>query len=556
VAGAPPPPPSPRGGGSEQPLPPPGGGWEGGARGHAPAIARRSFLLSPLALAACTPSPDIPGGFAGASAERGHLLRAPPPPSGAPLQRRTRVVIAGAGVAGLAAARALRQRGIDDFVVLDLEDTAGGNSRGGQLQGIACPLGAHYLPVPGDAAREVQDFLEDLGVRRRVAGRWTYDERMQCHAPQERLFIQGEWQAGLVPLHGVGATTLASYARFAHEVAKLRASGLFTIPARNQAALHALDGQRFADWLAARELHDPQLRWYLDYCCRDDYGAGIATVSAWAGLHYFAARHGFHAPGFDGEEEHEPLLTWPEGNGWLTRKLAEPLGERLRTARVVLRIAELRHGVEIDAFDAAARRHERWQAEHCVVALPAFVAARVVDDPPAALRALARQVRYAPWVVTNLHLRAPPPESAGMPLAWDNVVHGTLQGLGYVVATHQSLNPVPGPTVFSWYCTPGEAARADVLRQPWTHWRDQALAELAPAHPRLARLVTEVEVARYGHAMPIPVPGTLARLPLPPEAGRLRFAHSDWAGYSIFEEAFTLGHRAGAGVVAASPGKP
>jgi len=26
---------------------------------------------------------------------------------------------------------------------------------------------------------------------------------------------------------------------------------------------------------------------------------------------------------------------------------------------------------------------------------------------------------------------------------------------------------------------------------------------------------------------------------------RLSFAHSDWAGYSVFEEAFTLGHEAG-----------
>ncbi|MES2878788.1 MAG: hypothetical protein V4713_10235 [Pseudomonadota bacterium] len=26
---------------------------------------------------------------------------------------------------------------------------------------------------------------------------------------------------------------------------------------------------------------------------------------------------------------------------------------------------------------------------------------------------------------------------------------------------------------------------------------------------------------------------------------RLTFAHSDWAGYSVFEEAFTLGHGAG-----------
>ena len=32
------------------------------------------------------------------------------------------------------------------------------------------------------------------------------------------------------------------------------------------------------------------LRWYADYCCRDDYGASSEQVSAWAGIHYFASR--------------------------------------------------------------------------------------------------------------------------------------------------------------------------------------------------------------------------------------------------------------------------
>nr|WP_255440394.1 FAD-dependent oxidoreductase [Caenimonas sedimenti] len=532
---------------SEQETPPPSGGRLGGG------LARRAFLLAPAALAACTAKTEITGAFAGASAERGHLLRNPPPPQGARIERRTRVVIAGAGIAGLAAARALRQRGIEDFVVLDLEDAAGGNSRPGQVQGVACPLGAHYLPVPGDPAREVQDLLEDLGVRRRVAGRWTYDERMQCHAPQERLFFQGQWQPGLLPVLGVGATTLAQYTRFSQEVERLRESGHFTIPVRNQRVLHALDGERFSDWLDRHALTDPQLRWHLDYCCRDDYGSGTAAVSAWAGLHYFAARHGFHVPGGEDDDgEHEPLLTWPEGNGWLTRRLTEPLGERVRTARVVTRIAEQRHGVEVDVFDAVARRHERWQAAHCIVALPAFVAARVVVNAPPPLRALAGRTRYAPWIVANLHLRGPMRSAPGAALAWDNVVYGSPQGLGYVVATHQSLNPAPGPTVLSWYCAPGEAARAEVLRQPWTHWRDRVVAELAQVHPDLPGQLTHVEVARYGHAMAIPVPGALAQLPAAPRGPRMSYAHSDWAGYSIFEEAFTLGHHAGHAAAAAT----
>ena len=49
----------------------------------------------------------------------------------------------------------------------------------------------------------------------------------------------------------------------------------------------------------------------MNYCCRDDYGAMAADTSAWAGVHYFASR----AP-----EEKGPL-TWPEGNGWITRLL-------------------------------------------------------------------------------------------------------------------------------------------------------------------------------------------------------------------------------------------
>jgi hypothetical protein len=148
-------------------------------------------------------------------------------------------------------------------------------------------------------------------------------------------------------------------------------------------------------------------------------------------------------------------------------------------------------------------------------------------------------------VVANLHLSAPPWPRPGMPLAWDNVIHGAGTSLGYVVATHQDLNPAPGPTVLTWYGAPGESARGDVLLQPWTHWRDRIVRELSVPHPELPRLLTRVEVARYGHAMAIPVPGALTRQPAPPDGRRVRYAHGVWAGYSIFEEAFTLGHRAG-----------
>jgi monoamine oxidase len=512
---------------------------------------RAAIAAATVPLLSCGARPDISGGFNGVSHERGHLLRALARggAGAAPATRRTRVVIAGGGIAGLAAARALRLRGIEDVVLLELEDSAGGNSRGASLEGIACPLGAHYLPLPGDDAPQVQDLLQELGLRRRVAGRWQYDERHLCHSPQERLFFQGEWQDGLLPLQGAGASTIAQYRRFSQQVDAAGKAARYRVPladAPASAPQLALDAVSFAAWLDREQLTDSRLRWYLDYCCRDDYGAGLATVSAWAGIHYFASRHGFHLLG-EGPDR-DAVLTWPQGNGWLSERMAWPLGDRLRTGRVVSRIADLRHAVEVDATNVMTGSTERWQAEHCIVALPAFVAARVVENAPALLRTAAARIRHAPWVVANAHLRAPLADRRGPALAWDNVLYGT-QGLGYVDARHQSLDPTPGPTVLSWYRPLGDEAdgRRRLLEQPWTVWRDALLAELSVPHPDLAAKTSRIEVTRYGHAMAMPVPGTLAawrgRGAL--RNGRLAFAHSDWSGYSVFEEAMAAGHDAG-----------
>lgn len=517
------------------------------------ALRRRDWLAAAasLPLWGCHAPAEITGGFTGTHPERGHLLRGRVGVTGG-AARRAQVVIAGAGIAGLAAARALRLAGIDDIVLLDLEDQAGGNSRAGNVGGIACPLGAHYLPVPGDAAREVQDLLEDFGLRRRVAGRWEYDERHLCHSPQERLFFQGHWQDGLLPTQGVGASTLEQYRRMARRVEAVAREARYTIPvsATPVAPAHlALDAQTFDAWLAREGFTDPHLRWYLDYCCRDDYGAGLASVSAWAGLHYFASRHGFHAPGEEGDRD--AVLTWPEGNAWLANRLAAPLGDRVRTGRLVTRIAAIKHGVEVDTVDGSGGDGERWSAAHVVVALPAFIAARVVEGMPGALQQAAAHAHSAPWIVANLHLRAPLQDRPGAAPSWDNVVYGAA-GLGYVDARHQALDPRPGPTVLTWYLAPGEPARRAVLERPWTAWRDQLLGELAPAHPDLRDKLTRVEVTRYGHAMSVPVPGTRARLrDLPLHGPQLSFAHADWAGYSVFEEAFTLGLAAGRSAVRA-----
>ena len=582
--------------------------------GPGAAVRRRtvvaSSLLPLLTLAGCERARDasagrqhIEGGFVGTDMARGHALRdstAWPAPARV---HRNRVLIAGGGVAGLAAARALRLRGIDDFALLELEDSAGGNSRGGSTGGIACPLGAHYLPVPGNAAADVQDLLVDLGLAQRGAGGWRLNARGEthlCHSPQERLFFNGEWQSGLLPVEGIGAATLAQYQAFERVLTGVQqaSAGAFTIPASKHPLAPidiALDAITFEVWLSQNGLVDAHLRWYLDYCCRDDYGAGIDSVSAWAGIHYFASRHGFHAPQAGADEAaagpsglaggHEAgVLTWPEGNGWLVDRLATPLGSRLRTGCTVVRISERRQGVEIDAFNAGTQQMERWQVDRCIVALPLFIAARVLETPPAALRAAAARLRYAPWLVANLQLDAPLLDRPGAPPAWDNVIYPdaapkpadpaspttranrtmadastaagrSAGGLGYVDARHQSLSQLPGPTVLTYYRSFGldPAGRAALYGQPWSHWRDAALADLSLPHPDLADKTRRIDIVRYGHAMAVPEPGVrsdpaLAALQQTGRRQRLHFAHSDLSGYSVFEEAFSHGHRAGMAV--------
>lgn len=546
-------------------------------------LTRRGWLAGAAGLASAPLvgcSRDATGQFAarwvGAGHERGHRMREAKSGSiGAPaLTKRVGVLVVGAGIAGLAAARGLTRLGIDDVHVLELEDAAGGNSRGHVMAGMGCPLGAHYLPVPGEHAVEVAEWLDELGLRRIEAGRVVYDERHLCHSPQERLFMAGQWHDGLLPpVDALPAAererTLAQYRRFEAAVDRIGAGGAFRMPTARAPwtpELAALDAQTFASWLASEGLDAPALRWYLDYCCRDDYGASSAQVSAWAGLHYFASRHGFHAPG-DGEDEREGVLTWPEGNGWLATRLAAPLGDRLHSACVALRLHAGRDAVELDLWNDRARRLERWIAPQLVLALPLFAALRLFDSPPPALAVAVGAMRHAPWLVANLHCERPPIDRGGAPPAWDNVIYGgSSAALGYVDAMHQSLRPHPGPTVFTAYRALGGgdasqavAARRSLLDDSAQTWAARVLADLAIAHPDLPRHVRQIDLMRYGHAMSIPLPGLrghAALRALAEPGGRVRFAHADLSGYSVFEEAFFHGTRAAAQTRAAFTRSP
>jgi phytoene dehydrogenase-like protein len=467
----------------------------------------------------------IDGRFVDSSHAIGHTLRDRVEPPAPKRTERVPVVIVGGGVAGLSAAWRLDKRGFRDFVVLEMESEAGGNSRGGANEVSRYPWAAHYVPVPGAKASLVRELFEELGVWR--DGEW--EERFLCHSPQERLYLHGRWQEGLIPEVAAGRSDHDQYRRFEEAMAEFRASGEFAIPTES-GRLRRMDLDRIsmADWMRGQGFDSEYLNWHVDYSCRDDYGASAAQASAWAGIHYFASR----------EADEKGPLTWPEGNGWIVARLLEKLGGKVRTGAFVhaIRRAGARYRVRTTEVD--------YDAGFVIFAAPTFLASFLVEDFPA----MAGWI-YSPWLTANLTLDQWPREK-GLPPAWDNVIYGS-PSLGYVVATHQSLRTRIEKTVWTYYWAltdrdPSQARQA-LLDRDWGYWKDAILSDLRRAHPDIEECVTRVDIMRLGHAMIRPTPGfheseSRRRMAMP--RGRLVLANSDLSGLSLFEEAQYRGVRA------------
>ncbi len=497
----------------------------------------------------------------------------------------TEVAILGGGVAGLSAAWQLARGGLHDFLLVDGPEF-GGNAAAGNFGGIGTddlrfPRGAHYLPLPSAESTHIREMLADTGVilRDPFAARPDFDERALVHAPDERLFFDGKWRDGLLPSDAVPDAEATQHARFLVRVGQLKSARgsdgrkVFAIPlalASQDPAWTALDRQSMRQWMLAEGYTSPTLHGYVDYCCRDDYGAGHDLISAWAGLHYFASRAGHADNAADGA-----VLTWPDGLHTMVTRLcaridayrAAQTGARpWRRPGIALQVRE--QGREVSVLCAwwpqgapiSAPRTCRIRARRVICAMPLHVAAHVAPLGEFGFDPARHLPPTAPWMVSSFRLRGFPPEAPGVPLAWDNVVHGG-RGLGYVVSTHQLIRQAkPAATVFTAYCPLDAAAAAGGPPRSVADTR-RWLAEAAPAelmdyattdlHTAYGRAfwrhADAVEITVRGHAMASPRTGFLANAgatALRAADGRILFAHADLSGLSVFEEAAWWGTRA------------
>jgi protoporphyrinogen oxidase len=489
----------------------------------------------------------IPGKIIGSSPSIGHLLR----DAKLPVPTNNQVfetVIIGGGIAGLSAAWWLKKSGYEKFALLELESEVGGNSRSDKNAISSYPLGAHYLPLPGPEASLVRSLLEEFDVIQGYdsQGIPIYNEFFLAADPHERLLIHGYWQEGLVPQIGLSADDRRQLREFFAfiEVMKVAKGSdgrrAFVIPVNlssHDSKFRELDQISMADFLEKRGWASSYLRWYVNYCCRDDYGATADKVSAWAGLHYFASRIGIGS-----NADAHSVLTWPEGNGWLVNKLRDTVNPKIKPNALVFSVANHQDLVLIDYLDTITHETFRITAKKVIFAAPRFIALRIVDGLASSNPQYIKKLNYAPWMVANVSLRSAP-EGNGAPLSWDNVSYHS-DSLGYIVATHQSLGLFPKKTVLTYYqplsSTDPISARKQALEKTHQEWVTLITEDLTRMHPGIQDEIENIDVCLWGHGMIIPELGFIfgrAREELAKPFRNIHFAHSDMSGVSIFEEA-------------------
>lgn len=520
-----------------------------------------TFLGAPLAFAACnsTGARAFPQGeIVGQSVTLGHVLR----------ENRTfevpadnweskKVVIVGAGIAGLTAAWHLKREGANDFAVVELEKEAGGTSSSGRGEPVRYPWAAHYLPVPFQENIELVTLLDEMNLTegRGPQGQVIVKEQYLCREPEERIFYKGRWYDGLYLHVGESQEDIRQLAEFQNHIEKWvnwrDASGkrAFVVPSANcstDVEATSLDKISFAEWLRQNGLNSERLIWYCDYACRDDYGLKLEQTSAWAGLFYFCSR--VQKSG----DESQPFITFPEGNGRFVNHFLSGVGEHVRRSWMAVSLVPTEKGVEIICLNDGALRGIR--AERVIFASPIFTAPYLIrgfrDDAPFA----ATEFHHNAWFVANMFLKDRPKQRfpKDFAMAWDNVLYES-PSLGYVTATHQKGIDY-GPTILTYYypMCHEEGGRTKLFNYEWRDLADVCLTDMARAHPDIYDLTTRIDIMRWGHAMISPRPNFIhngIREKAMKSYRNIHFAHTDLSGIALFEEAFYHGLRAAGEVI-------
>ena len=393
-----------------------------------------------------------------------------------------RVIVVGAGVAGLAAAYRLKTAGLR-VTVLERAAEVGGRMSTQLRDGYRIDIGASLLPT---SYRHMLALIEEAGLAEEIV-------------PTSSLF-------GLVrdgKVHRFEAGNLKDMLRI-----PLSARSKLTL-------LRAVwDCMRLGDkldWFDLSRAQDADCESAPEYAARRlnreicDYLVEPTCASMTlntaednsAASFLFFVRRVLATRG---------LFNSPAGVGFLPKGLARHVGD-VRLETTVLAVERTRTGAMVTWRDAHGDEHST-DAAACVIALPAREAARLCTDWTPDQRAFLESVRYGRCVNVSFALSTPPAEAACFLL----VPRVEQPDLGAIVLEH---NKAPGRA------PAGRGLITTYWRQTWSEPRAEldddsigraALDTLVKALPHLVTDVQWAHVQRWNPSIAVSSPGYLAAL--------------------------------------------
>ena len=324
-------------------------------------LTRRSLIGGAAAGAAAAAAPT-----AGAARRRG------------PARRAARVVIVGAGFAGLTAARELVKKGVRDVVVLEARNRVGGRTWTRRLGGVDYDVGGQWLkPEPssfGPAQTRITALTKEVGVKTFK----TYNEGQNVYyydGTLQRYDSTGPF--GPIPPDPTGVPDAFKAIQQINSMAK-------EVPLDAPwTAANAVewDGQTFETWKLDNTT-TPGGRFLLDLGIEAVWSCQPRDVSLLHVLWYVHAAGTFdNLINTEGGGQDSRFVGGP---GAVSRRVARQLGKRIVLNSPVRRIVRKGRKVRVESDRAIVT------ADRVIVAVPPAIAAKIEHRP--ALPALRAQL--------------------------------------------------------------------------------------------------------------------------------------------------------------------
>ena len=316
-------------------------------------LTRREFLGGSLAATAALVSPRPTMRFR----ER--------PDPGTP----RRVVIVGAGLAGLTAAHDLRDAGWD-VVVLEARARVGGRvhtERGAFRDGLHAEAGGESID---DNHRALQALVTKWGLQT--------EARPAARDTTSTTYVRGRRRPAAAYIAGRGGTVFDDYNRYYDEIDQLGAAVDPIHPERSRRA-ERLDAQSLANFIDHLHLV-PEARFLVERAEAAEYATEPANLSLLFVAQQAAVTQGVPDSAVETKRIHG-------GNDGLPTAMAAALGSSLHLTTEVRRIEQHQDHIRV----GAAREH--FDAAHVVVAIPPLPM-RQIDFSPRLPRQVERTIDH------------------------------------------------------------------------------------------------------------------------------------------------------------------